>query len=303
MSRLRLPLVICVCCLLWAALGAVFGALFRHALAGLILGLLFGIGYVVIGSSAAEKFPLDVWDAALLENVHAPKLYEMIQALCERVGMDSPILYYSTRPEPNAYVIERRAGDPVIVVTNGLTRHLDKDEVQAIMALMVARLATGAMPGWTVTSTLAGLPLQMGLGLRRRGSAGPGNALLMAFAFPAAALAWLGWDSKVVTASDYHAAHLADYPDALKTALTKIEAGQGEDLVWAGNPTTAMLFAAPPLPAALADATGWRRALSAFPSFSPDVASRLSRLPNVAANPSARPQSDSSEDATRQTLS
>ena len=302
MSRLRLPLVICVCCLLWAALGAVLGALTHHALAGLILGLLLGIGYVVIGASAAEKFPLDVWDASLLESVHAPKLYEMIQALCERVGMEAPILYYTTRPEPNAYAIERRVGDPVIVVTNGLTRHLDKDEVQAVMALMIARLATGAMPGWTVTSTLAGLPLQMGIGLRRRGQVGPANALLMVFAYPAAALAWLGWDAKVVTASDYHAAHLADFPDALRSALTKIEAGQGEDLAWAGNPTTAMLFAAPPLPAAPADAPGWRRALSTFPSLSPDVAERLAGLPNVVAHPAARPSSDSSEDSARHTL-
>ena len=302
MSRLRLPLVICVSCLLWAALGAVFGALFRHALAGLILGLLFGIGYVVIGSWVADKFPLDVWDANLLENIHAPKLYEMIEALCERVGMEVPILYYTTRPEPNAYAIERRAGDPVIVVTNGLTRHLDKDEVQAVMALMVARLATGTMPAWTVTSTLAGMPLQIGIGLRRRGLVGPGNALLTAFAYPAAALAWLGWDAKVVTASDYHAAHLADFPDALRSALTKIEAGQGEDLALAGNPTTAMLFAAPPLLVPPADAPGWRRALSAFPSLSPNVAARLTGLPNIAANPSARPSSDPSEDEARHTL-
>ena len=299
MSRLRLPLVICVCCLFWAALGAALGAIFHHALGGLILGLLFGIGYVVFGSWAAEKFPLDVWDANLLENVHAPKLYEMIQALCERVGMETPILYYSTRSEPNAYVIERREGDPVIVVTNGLTRHLDKDEVQAVMALMIARLATGAMPTWTVTSTLAGLPLQLGLSLRRLKLDGLGNALLLVFAYPAAALARLGWDVKVVTAADHHAVHLAEMPGALGSALIKIEAGQSEDVAWAGNPATAMLFAAPPLPAPPSDAPTWRRVLSLFPSFGPDVAARTARLPSSAAGPSTRRPSESSEDATR----
>ena len=302
MSRLRLPLVVCVCCLFWAAFGALLGVFSRHALIGLILGLLFGIGYVVFGSWAAEKFPLDVWDAKLLENVHAPKLYEMLQALCERVDMEAPILYYSTRPEPNAYAMERREGDPVIVVTNGLTRYLDKDEVQAVMALMIARLATGAMPAWTVTSTLAGLPLQLGLGLQRRGVERVGNALLLAFAYPAAGLAWLGWNAGVVTAADYHAAHLADLPGALVSALAKIEAGQGEDMAWAGNPATAMLFAVPPLTVPPADAPAWRRALAAFPSRSPDVAARVARLPSVPINPSVRPTSDSSEDATRHTL-
>lgn len=291
MSRLRLPLVICVCCLSWAGLGALFGALFRHAFLGLILGLLFGIGYVVFGSWAAEKFPLDVWDAKLLENVHAPKLYEMIQALCERVDIETPILYYSTRPEPNAYVMERREGDPVIVVTNGLTRHLDKDEVQAVMALMIARLATGVMPSWTVTSTLAGLPLQLGLGLRRRGLEGVGNFLVLLFAYPAAGLAWLGWNAGAVTAADHHGLHLSEQPEALKSALVKIETGQGEDMAWAGNPATAMLFAAPPLPAVPGDAPPWRRALAAFPSRRPDVAARAARLESSLINPSAPPPS------------
>jgi len=299
LSRLRLPLVICVCCLFWAGLGALLGALSHHALLGLILGLLFGIGYVVFGSWAAEKFPLDVWDANLLESIHAPKLYEMIKALCERVDMETPILYYSTRPEPNAYAMERRESDPVIVVTSGLTRHLDKDEVQAVMALMIARLASGVMPSWTVTSTLAGLPLQIGLGLHRRGQEGLGNALLMTFAHPAAALARLGWDAKVVTAADHHAAHLAEQPGALMSALIKIEAGQGEDLAWAGNPATAMLFAAPPLPITLADATPWRRALAAFPSRRPDVAARMARLSSSAASPPAQPPSQPAGDITR----
>ena len=293
MSRLRLPLVVCVCCLFWAALGAILGGLFRHALVGLILGLLFGIGYAAIGAAAAAKFPLDVWDAQLLESIHAPKLYEMIQALCERVDMEAPILYYSARPEPNAYALERREGDPVIVVTNGLTRHLDKDEVQAVMALMVARLATGVMPSWTVTSTLAGLPLELCLGLRRRGLAGVGNALLPVFAYPAAALAWLGWDARVVTASDHHAAHLAEQPGALMSALMKIEAAQGDDVAWAGNPATAMLFAAPPLPASRPDAPLWRRVLAAFPSRRPDAASRMARLSSSAIKPLADPPSQS----------
>jgi len=300
LSRLRLPLVVCACCLFWAGLGALLGAISHHALVGLILGLLFGIAYVAVGAAAAEKFPLDVWDANLLESIHAPKLYEMIQALCERVDIEVPILYYSTRPEPNAYAMERRENDPVIVVTNGLTRHLDKEEVQAVMALMIARLATGVMPTWTVTSTLAGLPLQMGLGLRRRGQEGLGGALVLAFAPAAAALAWLGWDAKVVTAADHHAAHLADQPEALKSALIKIEAGQGEDIAWAGNPATAILFAAPPLPIPPADAPPWRRALAAFPSRRPDVAARMARLSSSATNPPAQPPSHPAGDTTRQ---
>lgn len=281
MSRLRLPLVVCVGCLSWAVLGAILGLIFRHALAGLIVGLIFGIVYVVIGVFASDKFPLDVWDAQLLESNTAPKLYEMLHELCDRADMDLPIVFSSPRLEPNAFVVSRRDGGPAIVINNGLTRYLDRDEVQAVMALMIARLATGAMPSWTVTTTLAGLPLHLGLLCRRRrGWEWLGAGLLSLFAYPSAALAWLGWNSGVITASDYHAAHLAEHPGTLETALAKIQKRIGEDLAGGGNPATAMLFAVPPIPASSTGAPFWRQALASFPYRNPDAAARITRLQN-----------------------
>ncbi len=90
------------------------------------MGLLFGIGYTVIGAWAAEKFPLDVWDAKLLENAWAPNLYEMLHELCAKMDMALPTLYSIPRPEPNAFVVAGRDGDTAIIVTDGLTRHLEQ---------------------------------------------------------------------------------------------------------------------------------------------------------------------------------
>lgn len=285
MSRLRLPLVVCACCLMWAVLGAILGLIFRHALAGLIVGLILGIVYVVIGIFAADKFPLDICDARLLEGMAAPKLYEMLHEICDRADVEFPSVFSSPRSEPNAFVVYRRDGGPALIINSGLTRDLDRDEVQAVMALMIARLATGAMPAWTVTVTLAGLPLHFGLlCCRRRGLEWLGAGLLALFAYPSAALAWLGWNAGVINASDYHAAHLAEQPKALETALVKIQKRIGDDFAGGGNPATAMLFAVPPIPASSTGAPLWRRALTAFPYRSPDAAARAARLQN---NPAA----------------
>jgi Zn-dependent protease with chaperone function len=75
------------------------------------------------------------------------------------------------------------------------------------------------------------------------------------------------------------------------SALIKIEAGQGEDIAWAGSPATAMLFAAPPLPDPAAGGPPWRRVLAAFPSRRPDVAARMARLSSSTINPPAQPPS------------
>lgn len=286
MSRLRLPLVVCACCLTWAALGGLLGLIFRHAPAGLIFGLIFGIVYLIIGIFAAEKFPLDIWDARLLESNTAPKLYEMLHELCDRADVEFPSVFSNPRLEPNAFAVFRRDGGPAIIINNGLTRYLDRDEVQAVMALMVARLATGAMPAWTVTATIVGLPLHLGLlCCRRRGWEWLGAVLLSLFAYPSAALAWLGWNSGVITASDYHAAHLAEHPRTLETALAKIQKRIGDDFAGGGNPATAMLFAVPPLPTPTPGAPFWRQALAAFPYRQPDAAARIARLQHSPAPP------------------
>ena len=280
MPRLRFFLGVCACCLLWAALGAILAAFFRHPLGGFICGLLFGIVYTVSCFWAASKYPGDVWDAQLLENVNAPHLYEMLKALCDRTGQDLPTLYFTPNLEPNAFVSAGREGETTLLVTSGLTRHLEKDEVQAVLALMMARLATGAMSHWTTAATLAGVPVQAGLTLqRRRGLEWLGTAILTVFAFPSAALMRLVWDEGTITAADYHAAHLAEQAGSLERALKKIEAGLPAEGTDSGNPATALLFAVPPLPAP--GTSFWQQGMALFPFRQPDMTVRAARFAEV----------------------
>ena len=282
MARLRFLLVVVACVLFWALLGAILGLLFRHPLGGFVWGLLLGIVYVVACSWASDKYPGDVWDAKLLENINAPNLYEMLHALCDRTGQALPTLYYIPCLEPNALVTANRDGGTSVIVTSGLTQSLEKDEVQAVLALMMARLATGRVPDWTVAATLAGVPVSAGLAWQRRpGLAAVGNVWLALTAFPAAALTRLAWDEKAGIASDYHAAHLAEQAGSLARALQKIEAGLTIEGAESGNPATAFLFAVPPLLPELTDAPFWRRGLQAFPFRTPDAAARAAQFADV----------------------
>lgn len=281
MLRIRPTLVACACCLFWAAVGALLGAPARHPVAGLIWGLLFGLVYTTLGSLASEKFPLEAWGATLLGQHTAPNLYEMLHVLCGKADMELPTLYSIPRAEPNAFVVAGRDGMTAVVVTNGLTRHLVPDEVEAVMALMVARLATGAMPGWTVAATLAGLPLHWGLGWSR----GPktawlGSAVLCLFGPPAAGLSRLGWDAAVVTAADDHAAHLAEHAEALGSALARIEAAREDAPVGGliGNPATGLLFAASPFASPPPEAPFRQRMTALFPARRPDASERAARF-------------------------
>ena len=286
MTRLRLIAGIVACGLFWVVLGALIGALFRHPFGGFVCGLIFGVAYIVSCSWASDKYPGDVWGATLLENVNAPHLYEMLRALCDRTGQALPTLYYIPSQKPNAFVSAGRDGETTIVVTSGLTKHLEKDEVQATLALMMARLDTGAMPGWTFAATLAGVPVQAGMTLQRRsGLIWLGTAILSLFVYPSAALMRLIWDEGIILASDFHAAHLAEQAGSLAGALEKMEAWLTVEGAEIGNPATALLFAVPPLSPLTGDAPFWRRGLEQFPFRQPDAARRAARFAEVVPTP------------------
>ena len=290
MSRLRFFLGVCACVLFWALLGAVLGVLLRHPLGGFVCGLLFGVIYTASCFWASDKYPGDVWGAKLLENVNAPHLYEMLHALCGRTGQALPTLYFIPSQQPNALVSAGRDGETTLLVTAGLTRQLEKDEVQAVLALMMARLATGAMSRWTVAATLAGVPVQTGLTLQRRnGLAWLGTAILSVFAYPSAALTRLVWDEGTITAADVHAAHLTEQRGSLERALKKMESGIASAGGDAGSPSTALLFAVPPLPAPDPAAPFWQRSLALFPYRQPDVAARAARFADVVPAPPPAP--------------
>ena len=195
MSRFRLLPTIFVCCLVCALLGLLFGALFRIPGVGFTLGLLFGIIYVVLGTFGSVKFALEMWGAHLLDQSAAPNLYEMLRELCDRTDVPLPALYACPEKGPNAFVVAGRDGECAVVVSHGLTWHLKEEEVQAVMALMVARLATGVMADWTTAAALAGLPLYWG---RRFSPLWPMSAALLR----------LTCRPGVVQAADSHAAHL-----------------------------------------------------------------------------------------------
>jgi len=247
LPQLRSVLAVFVCGAFWTLLGLLLGAVFRYPWLGLTAGLAFGLGYCLFGSWAAEKFPLDVWEARMLSQDQAPNAYEMLLELSEKTDTPQPTLYTCSRPDTNAFVVAGREGTRSVVMSLGLTRHLERSEVQAVLSLLMARLATGAMPGWTVTATLAGLPLYLGASLQKRPAlAWLGTGINAFFSPLSRELVRLGCDPGVVLAADVHAVHLAEEPGALPSALAKIEAAREPQVAGQNGLGTDVLFVVSP---------------------------------------------------------
>lgn len=269
-------------CIFWCLLFAVLFIPIHASAIGAFFGLLIGVVYWMMCAWASEKFMLDLYGAQPITSDLAPNLVEMVQSLCDDAGLEMPLLYSAPLTEPNAFAVTRGNRTPCIVLTNGLSQHLSKEEVRAVIALMLQRLAHPAAPVWTVAATLAGLPLYAACSGtlhdtfkdrfavdEKTGMTVIDRIVLACIVPPCAAAMRLAISPKQLAVADFHAAAMAGAAE-LSSALNKISAGVPKTW-WGGspyNPATAMLFAVPPvsIPGPLEDypTAFCRRAQAAF---------------------------------------
>ena len=121
---------------------------FILGLMGWLLGgtqfALMAVGFVVllylINPMVPPQVILRLQKVRRLDYHEAPHLYDMMQKLSERARLPQlPILYYSPSDMMNAFTIGNRKYSAV-AVTEGLLRHLDRNEIGAVLAHEISHL-------------------------------------------------------------------------------------------------------------------------------------------------------------------
>ncbi len=183
-------------------------------------------------------------------DVHeAPQLYSMLQTLAKRARLPRlPILYYSSNDMINAFTIGNRK-NAAIAVTEGLLRHLDPDEVAAVMAHEISHLRHNDLRimGFAALShqlvqmlALFGqflLLLNLPLFILGQYTISWTAILLLIFGPSLSAMLQLALSRTREYRADYGAAELMGDGHALATALTKIDSFQNNylpKLLWPG---------------------------------------------------------------------
>ncbi|MFW5926666.1 MAG: zinc metalloprotease HtpX [Wenzhouxiangella sp.] len=107
-------------------------------------GVTWALFLVVVSAMMAGTIPprviLSRAGARRVAPQQAPALYELLEILYRRAGLDSePALYHVPSPQLNAFAVgDRRAGG--IAVTEGLLRHLDDRQLAGVLAHEVSHL-------------------------------------------------------------------------------------------------------------------------------------------------------------------
>ncbi|MEO1293299.1 MAG: zinc metalloprotease HtpX [Pseudomonadota bacterium] len=250
-------LLIGMTALFWAALSSFLGPWFAAAIA---VGLVLGVSFM---PSAPPSLYLRAYRAQPLTRRQVPELLRILEVLSERAALPSaPRLFYIPSRVPNAFAAGA-PGESVICVSDGLLRMMHTRELVGVLAHEVSHIANrdlwimGLADSMTritgAISTLGQVMLLVSLPFWLFGFvAVPWWLPLLLIAAPTGmTLLQLALSRSREFDADRGAAELTGDPQALASALTKLERRVGqfwEDLVFPARriPEPSMLRTHPP---------------------------------------------------------
>lgn len=271
---------------LMAAIMALFGAV------GMVLGgktgMLVALGFGALTNFWAywfsDKMVLAMYHAQEVDETTSPYLYGIVRELARRAGLPMPKVYIIHEAQPNAFATGRDPEHAAVAATTGIIELLNERELRAVMAHELAHIKHRDILISTMTATVAGaisMLANFGMLFGGRDEEGrPANPVLtilvMILAPIAAVIIQLAISRTREFGADAGGAEICGDPEALASALAKIEAyaRQIPMPTAEAHPETAQMMIINPL------SGGWLRGLF---STHPSTEERIARLREMAA--------------------
>jgi heat shock protein HtpX len=261
--------------------GAILGKGWMLAFAALALVLNVGAYFF------SDRIVLKMHKAKPVSEIDAPRLYGMVRELSARAEIPVPRLYVIEAPEPNAFATGRNPENAVVAVTTGILDILSERELRGVIAhelahvknrdILVATIAAAIAAAISMIANMLQFSAIFG-GMDDEEGPSPIAMIGLALIAPiAATMIQLGVSRSREYLADETGAELSGDPDALASALLKLEtANRGGELI-SGEPATASLYIVNPL-------SGVEGITSLF-STHPPIRERVRRLRVLAGYP------------------
>ncbi len=253
---------------------------------GMEIGLI--IAFVLNGVSYffSDKIALMSSGAQPVSREELPRLYEVIERLCQKASLPMPKLYVIPQPAPNAFATGRNPSHASVAVTAGLMELMNDDELEGVIAHELSHVRNYDILITSIAATIAGaitMLARMGQFAMIFGGMGGGRdddrrggglgGLLMIFLAPIAAmLIQLGVSRQREYAADAAGVRMVGHANGLISALEKLGAYNAR-IPMNVSPSTASLFIVAPL--------SGREMFSKLFSTHPPLSERIAVLRNM----------------------
>ena len=230
-------------------LGYLFGGIY---LAGVMFVIALIINFVVYFFS--DTLALRRYRARILNENEAPWLHEMVADLARKAGIPKPRVAIAPISTPNAFATGRDPEHAVVVVTDGILRLLNREELRAVLGHEITHIKNRDILIGTIAAAIAGAIMYFAYALRWAAlimmSDRDRNSwliaiplLLLSILAPIAALLiQMAISRSREYLADEGGARLSGNPGALASALRKLEYGVMQYPMEKGTPASAHMF-------------------------------------------------------------
>ena len=271
-TRLRTWVLVAGLSALFVALGGLIGGA-----GGLVAFLLIAVVFNFVMFWFSDKIALKSSRARPVDESEAPQLYQDVRDLTERAGLPMPRLFLIPSEQPNAFATGRSQSKAAVAVTEGLLRHMPREQVRGVLAHELAHVKNrdvlvvtiAAMIGAAISAIANFLQFSWLFGDDDDNPLGVVGSIAAIILAPLAAmLLQLGVSRQREFLADETAAKFLGEGRPLAEALSTLERGV-QAVPMQVSPATASLYIANPLSG---------HGMSALFSTHPPIAARIVRL-------------------------
>lgn len=264
---------------LLTALILIFGRLLGGQ-AGLAFAFVLAIVMNLGSYWFSDRIVLSMYRAKEVSPEEAPQLHKIVQELSEEAKIPKPRVYIMPEQCPNAFATGRNPKHGVVAVTQGIMQLLSMDELKGVLAHELGHIRNRDILIQTVAATLAGVIMFVssmvkwaaifGMGGNDEEGGNPFLAIVLAIIAPIAAmLIQMAISRSREYLADQTGARLAMNPNALASALEKLDAYSQRVRMQHGNAATAHMFIVNPFSG---------QSLAKLFSTHPPIQERIQRL-------------------------
>lgn len=263
-NKRRSALLIVVFVAVITVVGWTFAKLLDYGTPGLIITILFAVGWSLIGYYTGDRIALFTASAkGPITKAQNSYLYTMVENLSIADGLPMPKVYLMNDPQINAFATGRGEASASIAVTTGAIEQLANEELEGVLAHELSHVKNLDVRYMTLVAILVGILTLLSnyfwrasfLGGRRRNNDAGGGQLqaifmivglvLLIIAPILGMLIQMAVSRKRELLADASGALLTRYPEGLARALEKIGATTTSPLDHA-NQATAHLYISNP---------------------------------------------------------
>ncbi len=209
----------------------------------------------------SDKIVLRMYGAKETSEAESPALHRIVRSITQAAGLPMPKIYLIPSDQPNAFATGRNPEHAAVAVTEGILRILNEEELAGVLAHEVSHVLNRDILIGTVAATIAGAigmlahmaqwALIFGGGRSNNREGNSGNPLVMILMMILAPIGAMLVQMAISRTREYGAdrtgASLIKNPNALASALEKLERGAKAIPMESAQPATAHMFIVSPL--------------------------------------------------------